>query len=250
MQEELRKVEAFIHVSTLNETDRQNVTAALAFDVRREQDAAIQAAMMAAGAVYSRSTQRAPEGSGAVDSKIRYDLTVFDLAKVPARETHLLGVEVGNVDTAVKAFEGIVAELKGRVLDRVDSRQGRSGLHVSRITAEVPLGLGRTVPERLKELGTLTAAEVKRNPQAPDNELAMARLEVTLSNDLIIAPEAGPWANIKKGLGVSLTAGSYALMLIIVGVCFVLPLAAVAWLVWKGVKKMRAKQAAAPAATS
>jgi hypothetical protein len=105
--------------------------------------------------------------------------------------------------------------------------------------------MGRGVPERLKELGTLTSAEVNRNPQAPENELAVARLQVTISNDLIIAPESGPWANIKKGLGVSVVAGSYALMLVIVGVCFVLPIALVAWLAWKGVKKLRAKPAAA-----
>jgi len=250
MQDALRKADAWIHVSTLNESDRQNVTAALTFDVRREQDAAIQAALMAAGTIYTRTTQRAPESAGALDTKARYELTVFDRAKIPHRETHVLAVEVGRVETAVRTFESLVAELKGRVVDAVHTQQGASGQQTSRISADVPLAASRGIADRLREYGTLTLAQVNRNPQAPENELATARLEVTFSNDLIISPESGPWANIKRGLSVSLTAGSYALMLIMVGVCFVLPVALVAWLAWKGVKKLRGPSAPAPTAAS
>jgi hypothetical protein len=63
----------------------------------------------------------------------------------------------------------------------------------------------------------------------PEGEFAVARMHVTLSNDVMVESDNTPWANIRKGLSFSLMAGSWALMLVMVGLCFVLPLGLMIW---------------------
>jgi hypothetical protein len=236
--EAVRKAEAWIHGSQLNENDRQNVTASLTFDVRREQEAAALSALQAAGVTYTRSSQRAAEGSGAAESKVRFEVTLFDQARIPARETHLVAVEVGHVKAAFEAVESMAAALKGRVVDSTHTRE-RSGRHVSRAILEVPLAAARSAVEKLTDLGQVKLLEARRNPQVPEAEISIARLDVTLSNEVIVGTDDGPWANIKKGLSVSLTAGSYALMLVMIGVCFILPLGLVLWGGLRAWKRLR-----------
>jgi hypothetical protein len=110
-----------------------------------------------------------------------------------------------------------------------ENRDSRSGRQVSTVTLRVPLTEAAATLERLKTLGSMKEMSGEKNAGVPLNDVAVAQFVVTLSNDLILSPDAGPVANIKRGLGVSLTALSYALMLIMVGVCFVLPIALLAW---------------------
>ena len=235
--EAVRKAAGWVHVSTMNEIDRQNVTASLTFDVRREQESAMIAALGSAGITYTRAVQRAPEGSDAADSKVRFALAIFDQAKVPPRETHAMALEASRVDESVKALETAAVELKGRVVDRTDARDSATGRQTSTVILEVPLSAASGILQRISDLGlSIRSREASKNLQVPEGELAKARMQITVSNDLLLAPASGPWTNIKRGLAVSLTAGSYALMLIMIGVCFVLPLAL---LVWGGVRVYR-----------
>jgi hypothetical protein len=63
----------------------------------------------------------------------------------------------------------------------------------------------------------------------PDNDLSVARLEVKVANEVLVGHDSGPMANIKRGLAISMQAGSWALMLIMIGVCFVFPLMLALW---------------------
>ncbi|HYE97737.1 MAG TPA: DUF4349 domain-containing protein, partial [Planctomycetota bacterium] len=237
LTEAVRKAGGWVHVSTMNETDRQNVTASLTFDVRREHEAAVVAALASAGVAYTRAVQRAAEGSDAADTKVRFALAIFDQAKVPPRETHTIALEASRVDESVKALEAAAVELKGRVLDRTDARDSATGRQTTTVLLEVPLGASPGVLQRIKDLGlSIRSREAHKNPQVPEGDLARAQMSITVSNDLLLAPDSGPWTNIKRGLAVSLTAGSYALMLIMIGVCFILPLAL---LVWGGIRVYR-----------
>lgn len=241
--EAARQAGAWTHVSQLIETDPQNVTAALTFDVLREQASALEAALKAAGTMYSRTAQQAAANSGAVESKSRYEITLFDRARIQPREIYTVGIEVGNVDQSAALLEKIVAEGKGTVEDVKESRDSGSGRQATIVTLRVPLAEAPATQERLKTLGSRKELDGRKNPSVPLNEVAVAQFVVTLSNDLILAPDAGPWANIKRGLGVSLTALSYALMLIMIGVCFVLPIALLALGGLKLYKKAKAKPA-------
>jgi hypothetical protein len=70
----------------------------------------------------------------------------------------------------------------------------------------------------------------RRNPQAPEGNLAIGRIEVTISNpDKLLSQESGPWNRIKGGLAVGLTALSWSLTLVVVGLCFVVPIGGSIW---------------------
>jgi hypothetical protein len=246
LQDALAGAEARILSAQLNENDRQNIQATLAFDVRREHDAKIQAALAAAGEVMSRSSTRSQDVERVVDSKKRVHLTLINVASIQPREIYTLEVTVEQVEGAVTALEALTAELRGRV---VDSRHTRSadGRSNSRLIVDLPLSAARGAADRIKNLGHTRVYEINRNPQAPEGDLALGRLQVNLSNpDPLVSTDSGPWARIKGGLSVSITALSWSLTFIVVGLCLVVPIGAVAWVILKIVRKSKAP--AAPAA--
>ncbi len=227
--EAVQKSEGRILSAQLNENDRQRITAGLDFDVRRDHKAAIEAALRAAGEIYSRQSSRAQDVENVIDTKTRLTLTLVNVANIPARETFRLGVEVSKVEEAAKALEALAAELKGRVVESHHTRDV-SGRDVSRMVLTVPLSAAKGAVERVKKLGNTLVADAGRNPAVPESELAVAQLDVTLSNEVLVSAESTPWANIKRGFSVSATVGSWALMLVIIGLCAILPVGLVLWL--------------------
>jgi hypothetical protein len=238
LQESLAAADARIFSAQLNEHDRQNINAILYFDFRRDQDAKVQAALAAAGTVMTRTSARA-EGDRVVDSKRRIQLTLLNVASIQPRETYTLAVVVEKVDAAVTTLEAMAGELKGRV---VDSRHQRTadGRSTSRLVVDVPLSAARGAADRLKGLGHMRVFDISRNPQAPEGELALGRLEVSFSNpDPLVSSDSGPWTRIKSGLSVSITALSWALTFVVVGLCLVLPLGAFGWVAMKIYRKAK-----------
>src|SRR5262249_19126683 len=78
--------------------------------------------------------------------------------------------------------------------------------------------------ESFKGTGTVRVHQTARNPQAPDGKLALARVEVTLSNaDLIVPRDDGLWPQVRKGLSYSVTVLSLSATWLIFGLCVVLP---------------------------
>jgi len=211
--------------------------------VGREHEGAIEAALAKAGTVYTRNASRAPEAENVVDSKLLMHLRLFNLADIPPRESVKLDIEVGDVDASAKALE---SELKGRIVDVRHTREA-SGQRESAYTIDVPLSEMPLTIERLKSLGTPTGHVTTRNAGILDNRLAIARLEVRLANAILIGNDSGPAANIKKGLAISLQAASWALMLIIIGICFIFPLVLAVWGCMKLLRKLRPKAPAAAA---
>ncbi|MBV8878688.1 MAG: hypothetical protein JO332_01875, partial [Planctomycetaceae bacterium] len=158
-------------------------------------------------------------------------------------ETYTLAVEVEPVDAAVSALEALAAELKGRVIDSRHTR-GANGQNVSRLMIDFPLSAARSAADKVKALGHLRVFDTSRNVQAPEGDLALGRLEVTLSNpSQLVDAESGPWMRIKSGLSVGLTALSWSLTLVIVGLCFLVPVGLIGWVGMKMVRKAKAKPA-------
>ena len=58
----------------------------------------------------------------------------------------------------------------------------------------------------------------------------VALLQVPLHGTMVAV---ALWASIKKGLSVSMLALSWSLTLVMIGLCFVVPIGAIAWGVWK-----------------
>src|SRR5207249_5218901 len=82
----------------LNESDRQNVTAQVDFEVRRADEAEVRAALDAAGEVVSRQVTRAPESDSVTDTKVLYRATLLAATRLRPREVTTLAVEVEDVN--------------------------------------------------------------------------------------------------------------------------------------------------------
>jgi glycine cleavage system regulatory protein len=231
LQDALAAAQARVSTAQLNENDRQNVSAMLYFDYRRENDPKILAALSAAGEVLTRSSVRSQDGDRTVDSKKRLNLTVINLSTIPPREIYTLAIEV------------LTSEMKGRIVDSRHTR-GNAGRSVSRITIDLPLSATRGAADKIKALGMLRVFDTTRNPQAPEGDLAIGRIDVTLSNpSQLVDADSGPWMRIKSGLSVGFTALSWSLTLVVVGLCFVVPVGAILWVAMRLYRRMKAKPA-------
>ena len=238
--EAVGKAKGWVLTSQLNEQDRHRVTATLYFDVPQERDGDIAAALAAAGDILTRNAARPQGAVRSPVAKSRYQLTLVNLAQVAPRENFTLGVEVGNVDETVEAVRALASAADGDVQVRV-SRQ-RTGQDVASLILTVPVTVGAEIAGKIKRMGHVRVVESWKDPQVPDSRLALARLNVTLSNDLIVPSESSPWSRIKKGFSLSLQAGSWALMLLMIGLFFILPLALTCWGGWKVVRKFKPRR--------
>ena len=225
----------------LNEQDKQNVTAQLDFDIPVKD----QPALDSVGEVFSRTVTRSKDVENVIDSKVRLQVTLIDQARIPPREVIALGIEVADVDQTSIALTSLVQEAKGRTVESHLAHE-RSGRVTSKIVFDVPLATANGLVEQFKSSGMVRAQQSTRNAQVPDGKLATARLEVTLSNAKLIVPnDSDLVTQIRTGLSTSFAAISWSVVVVIVGVCFVLPWAIVLYAVYRVVARIRRNNASA-----
>ena len=239
LQAAVLKAGGRIQSANLNEQDKHNVTASVIFEVRRTELATVEARMKAAGDVYTRTSQRAQDQENVVDSKVSFQLTLINAAAIPARETWVMGVEVREVEKVLKEIAAL-----GQVVTSHRSREA-NGRIVGRVVLNVPLKSAVVLTDKIAEFGEVRVMQASKNDTVPDSDIAIARLEVTLSNaELIIPSDEGVWKQIKETLGGSFVALWRSLKWILVGVCFLGPWALIAW----GIRKAYLKTKSTPKA--
>lgn len=245
LQEAVQNAKGRILNAQLNEQDKQNITAQLDFDIPRDD----QPALDAVGEVFSRTVTRSQDDENVIDSKVRLQVALIDQARIPPREIITLGIEVADVDQTTVALAALVNESNGRTVESHLAHE-RSGRVTSKVVFDVPLATATGLVEKFKSSGMVRAQQSTRNPQVPDGNLAVARLEVTLSNtELIVPSDGGLLTQIRTGLSTSFAAISWSLVVVIVGVCFVLPWAIVLYIAYRLVARFRRKAAPKEAAT-
>jgi len=217
----------------LNAQEGQQVTADVDFDVRRGEEEVIRAALKEAGAVLSRQVNRRPEGDNVTDGKVTYNVKLTDANNIRPRETVTLGIDVSDVEGTQSALTAKVKEAGGRVVDAATGLE-RNGRVTAILKYDVPLTAKADVVEAFKKSGTVRVQTLARDPQAPEGELAQARIELHLSNGEMLLPrDQGLWAQIRNGLSFSLVGLMYSVSLLIIGVLFVLPWVLVIWaIIW------------------
>ena len=209
LQEAVHKANGRILNAQLNEQDKQNITAQLDFDIPRDD----QPVLDVVGEVFSRNVTRSQDDENVIDSKVRVQV----------------------------ALSTLVEESQGRTVESHLAHE-RSGRVTAKVVFDVPLASGSGLVEKFKASGTVRAQQSTRNPQVPDGKLAIARLEVTLSNaELIVPSDGGFLAQIRTGLATSFTAISWSLTVVIVGLCFVLPWALVLYAIYRVIASIRRK---------
>jgi glycine cleavage system regulatory protein len=239
LQEAAVKADGRLLDARLDEQNRRNVTGRLDLEIRRDAEPAFAAALTAAGDVISRNVQRAAEGENVVDSKLRLQVSLTAAAQIPPRETVTLAVEVEDPHKTADALAEFALEARGRVIDSQKSKD-RTGRATARLVLSVPLSEAAELVAKAKDGRIVRSEQAARNDAVHDGKTAAARIEINLSDPVqILGADDGFWPQIVRGLSASVTALSWSLTVVIIGVCFVLPWATVIWLMVRAVKWAR-----------
>ena len=128
---------------------------------------------------------------------------------------------------------------------RIDLRKQPEGLEL-----QLPyMTASRTaISAAPRKTGTVRVQQTARNPQAADGKLALARIDVTLSNaELIVPRDDGLWPQVRKGLSYSMTVLSWSVTWLIFGLCVLLPWALVGYGGYRLVRRLSRTPAPVPA---
>jgi len=244
--EALRVAGARVLQSQLNEQEtRNNVTATLAFDVRRDSRAGVDKALAEAGDVVSRSVTRSTDTQSTLDDKVRLSLTMIDADRLAPRETATLGMESADVEKAKEAIEALALSLGGRVVDSTLSRE-TNGRVIGKVIADVPLAKAMEMVSKTRQQGRVQFRRDARDENVPAGSLSRYRVDVTLANEeLIVESGQGLGSRIREGLRTSAAGLLWSVQLIVVGLFLVAPWALIVWLVWRVVRRNRKKNAMA-----
>jgi hypothetical protein len=227
--------------SQLNEQDKQNITANLDFEIRRAEEAAITKAMSDVGDIYSRTVARAQDSDTVIDSKVRYTLTLINQARIPPRETVTLGIEVNDVDKTAADLTNQAAAAKGRTVESHVARE-RTGRMTAKLTYDVPLAAAPGLVDKFSGAGIVRVQQFSKNQQVPESDLAIARLDVTLSNAPLIVPsDEGFGPELRKGLATSVKVLSLSLSWLVFGLLVILPWVLVVYAIYRLVVRLRGK---------
>jgi Flp pilus assembly protein CpaB len=246
IKEALTKAKGQISVAQLNEQNKQNITAQFDFEIRRADEAAVSAAMTAAGDIFSRNVTRAADADNVVDSKVRWQVSLINQDQIAPRETTTLGIEVNNVDKTAAEFMQLATASKGRTVGSDVARE-RTGRTTAKLIFTVPLSAAPALMDKFRDAGTVRVQRHSENPQVPESELAVARLDVTLSNAPLIVPsDEGFGPELRKGLSTSVKVLSLSLSFLLFGLLVVLPWAVVIYVIYRLVMRMRRKTGTVP----
>jgi hypothetical protein len=233
LREAVAKAKGQVKNAQLNEQDKQNVTGQLEFHVRRTEEGDVQAALDGAGEVMTRQVTRQPENENVTDAKVLFKVDLVPATAIPPRDVVTLTVEVNDVDAALTLLHAQVKEVAGRTVDWKDGQE-RNGRKTARVVVDVPLNSASGLIEKVKSTGVVRGQFLTKNVQAPDGKLAVARVDVTMSNEVLVPRDEGLKAQVLNGLSFSLRGLSLSVSWLIVGVLFLLPWAlllyAVVWL--------------------
>jgi hypothetical protein len=243
LQEAAAAAKSQVRTAQLNEQDKLNVSAQFDFDVLTADKKTIDEALALAGKVISRHTTQAAPGEAATSRKVGYRLALRNVAALPSRERVSLGIEVKDVD-----------QTAADILEMVKSRQGhlagaqmnheRTGRVSAILVFDVPLSVKEELVRQLKTAGIVRLQTATRNPQVPDNDLATAHIDVTLTSAGPIVPsDEGLWQQIRTSLFYSFRLLSWSLMFVILGLSVLLPWLLLIWGGYKLVTRWRRRPA-------
>jgi len=227
----------------LNEGQRDQLTATLDVEIPKAGQGAFEARIKLGAEILVQSSVRAADDGRVIDTKLRYVMTLQTVASVGPRRVVKLAVEVGDVDGVFEKISRLANEGEGQIVDSQNTRTP-DGRAVSFLAIEAPVGKMGPIVDSIRKSGIVRMEETRRNPGAPEGELAIGRIDLTLSNeDPIVGRDAGFGAQLKDALRSVFAAAGWSLKLILIGGLVIVPWALLVWAAVKVVRRMRAKPA-------
>ena len=164
LRDAIAKTTGRVLVAQLNEQDRQNVTAQFDFEVKRTDEAAVRAALAAAGEIVARQVVRAPESDNVTDAKVLYRATILAASRLRPRETATFSIAVADVSSAYQALRDAIAKTAGRVINAQFDERDRQNA-TAQFDFEVKRGDEAAVRAALDAAGELVSRQVTRIPE-------------------------------------------------------------------------------------
>ncbi len=178
---ELKKADARILQSQLNEQDKNNVAGILDFEVTRAKEVDVRQALGAAGDLVSRTVNRSSDTDQMVDSKVRLQVRLMSFDRLVARETQTMEVAARDVAAAYHALASAVAEVGGRVIRselNVQEQNNVNGI----LEFEVRREDRDKLQKALESAGTLFSRAVTRAADNINTVDSKIRLQVHLTH--------------------------------------------------------------------
>jgi glycine cleavage system regulatory protein len=239
LAEAARVAGARVLASQVNQQDRSNVSGVLDVEVKRDKLADFDKALVAAGDVMARNVTRSADLDNTIDSKVRLQISLAGADRVPPRQTNVLAVEVRDVEGTAAKIASSTAGVGGRVIDSNLSKEA-SGRTIARVILDLPLAQADRIVEQIKASGGVRVEREATSAQIPEGKLSRARVEATFATpDAIVAADQGLWGSIREGLSTSAAGLLWSLRILVVGLCFVVPWAAILWGGWKVTRRAR-----------
>jgi uncharacterized membrane protein len=222
LRDTVAKAKGRVAQAELNEQDSRNIHGRLSFDIPRSEENTVQTVLAAVGDTLTRKVTRQPENINVTDTKLAFDVDLAPAAGIAPRETLTIALEVSKVAAMLDVFNAWAREAQGRVVQTLIGKD-RSGQVTARVIYDVPLSAAHSLAAKFKDAGYVRVDQVAEDPKAPTGKLALGRLEVTLSSELLVPSDQGLWAQIRGGLAFSLRGLFMSANFLIVGLLFVLP---------------------------
>ena len=236
--------------SNLNEQDRQNVVAAISFEVGRGAAEGVETAMGKTAQVLTRTIDHSPDTENTVDTKLHVKLSIQSAQSLPPRQIVTISQEDSDVQRAVDDLANAAASAGGRRIGSGEMSQDRAGHVTARVVIDVPLDRAAQILDELDRSGYRRSKQVAFDSAVPDGPLARARIDATFSNSAAsLGGEESTWDAIRHGLAISGTGLRWSLQYLIVGLCFVAPWVAAIWAIWRFVRRRTPSPATVTAGT-
>jgi hypothetical protein len=228
LREAVVKGQGQVHVGKLNEQDKFNTTAQLDFDVPAQDKPALDMLIAASGQVLSRSNNQVAMNEVATDRRVGYRMTLLNVAGIAPREILTLSLEVADVEKVNKKAEllaSLVRAGKGMVAGSKSTFDKEKNVAKTILVFDVPLASYETLVQQFVGSDNVLQKQETRNPQVPDNELATAKIYVTITNapSTQILPEGeGLMPALRSFVSWCFKAIIFCIVALIAGTCFVL----------------------------
>jgi predicted thioesterase len=230
-----------IHKGQLNEVDKFNVSAVLDFDLASADKAALDKLISEIGVAISRNNEQFPAKDESTDQKVGYRLTLKNASGMTPREKAMIAMRVEDVEGRASQLKELVLASKGRVMfSKTEST--KDGEMKMVLIFELPHASLDTIVRQIKDGKKPLVYDKELNPQVPDNDLATARITLTLMPQQAIMPteEDGLSSMLRKGLSNAVYFLMWGMVVIISGLAIIVPWLIPIWIVVWLVRRNRA----------
>jgi 5-hydroxyisourate hydrolase-like protein (transthyretin family) len=182
----------------LNEQDQLNITAVVNFDVPRDDDAAIQAVLTAAGKTLSRKVDRQSENLAVTDTKIGFKVELIQADGLSPRETVTLKFYASDVPGTYQKLRDAVSKAKGRITGANLNEQDRRN-----ITAKLEFDIPKSEENALQAILAGTGETQTRQDARHKDDGSVTDAKVRFKIDLLSADTISPRKTTILGVEVS-----------------------------------------------